>query len=207
MSILVGRKAPDFTADAVLANGTIVDNFNLSQTLEGKYGVVFFYPLDFTFVCPTEIVALSNRTAALAALNTQVVGVSIDSHHTHFAWRNTAPENGGIGAVNYPLVADMDHSISRAYGIEVDGGESYYPNGVSMRATFVIDKNGVVRHQVVNDEPLGRNMDEVIRIVEALQFFEANGQVCPAGWTKEKAAFTPNADGVAAYLKDNVGDL
>ncbi|MEC8025846.1 MAG: peroxiredoxin [Myxococcota bacterium] len=207
MSILVGRKAPDFTSDAVLANGTIVGDFNLSKTLEGKYGVLFFYPMDFTFVCPTEIVALSHRTEALAALNTQVIGVSIDSHHTHFAYRNTSTDNGGIGPVKYPLVADLDHSISRAYGIEVNGGESYYPNGVSMRATFVIDANGIVRHQVVNDEPLGRNMDEVVRIVEALQYFEKNGQVCPAGWTKDKSGFSGTAAGVAAYMKDNAGNL
>lgn len=207
MTILVGRKAPDFTTQAVLGDGTITGDFNLSSMLNGKYGVVFFYPLDFTFVCPSEIIAMDNRAAKLRELGCEIVGISIDSHFTHNAWRNTPVNKGGIGQLSYTLAADMDHSIAKNYGIESDGGDSYYPAGVAMRATFVIDQSGIVRHMVVNDEPLGRNMDEVVRIVEALQFFENHGQVCPAGWQKGKAGMTNTPDGVAAYLADNAADL
>lgn len=208
MAVLVGKQAPDFTTQAVLGSGEVVGDFSLSKTINGKYAVVFFYPLDFTFVCPTELIAMDHRAARLAELGVEVVGVSIDSHWTHNAWRNTPVEQGGIGALRYTLAADMDHSICQAYGIQSDGGESYYPAGVAMRATFVIDQKGIVRHMVVNDEPLGRNMDEVVRIVEGLQFFEANGQVCPAGWTKDKPAFTPGSPtAVASYLADNADSL
>jgi peroxiredoxin (alkyl hydroperoxide reductase subunit C) len=207
MTILVGRKAPDFTTQAVLADGTITDDFNLGSMLNGKYGVVFFYPLDFTFVCPSEIIAMDNRAAKLRELGCEVVGISIDSHFTHNAWRNTPVNKGGIGQLSYTLAADMDHSIAKNYGIESDGGDSYYPAGVAMRATFVIDQSRIVRHMVVNDEPLGRNMDEVVRIVEALQFFENHGQVCPAGWQQGKAGMTNTPEGVAAYLADNAADL
>ncbi len=207
MTILVGRKAPDFTTQAVLGSGEIVDDFKLSNALSGKYGVVFFYPLDFTFVCPSEIIAMDHRAAKLSELGCEIVGVSIDSHFTHNAWRNTPVDQGGIGQLSYTLAADMDHSIAQAYGIQSDGGDSYYPAGVAMRATFVIDQNGIVRHQVVNDEPLGRNMDEVVRIVEALQFFENNGQVCPAGWQKGQAGMTNTPAGVASYLAENAGEL
>lgn len=207
MTILVGKKAPDFTTQAVLANGSLVDDYNFSQAIEGKYAVVFFYPMDFTFVCPSELIALSNRVDKLKDLGVEVVALSIDSHHTHNAWRNTEVNNGGIGPVKYTLAADMNHDICRAYGIESDGGDSYYPAGVAMRATFLIDQNGVVRYQVVNDEPLGRDMDELVRMVEALQFFEENGQVCPAGWNKGDVGMTNTADGVAAYLSDNAAQL
>ncbi len=207
MSILVGRKAPDFTTQAVLADGDIVGEFTLSKAIEGKYAVVFFYPLDFTFVCPSEILAMDNRINKFQELGIEVVGLSIDSHFTHNAWRNTPVEQGGIGPVRFTLAADMDHSIARAYGIESDGGDSYYPPGVAMRATFVIDRGGFVRHQVVNDEPIGRNMDEIIRIVEALQFFETHGQVCPAGWTKGDPGMTNTPDGVASYLAENATKL
>ncbi len=203
MSVLVGKQAPDFTTQAVLPDGSLVDDFNLRKVTEGKYAVVFFYPMDFTFVCPTELLAMSSRVEQLGELGVEVIGLSIDSHHTHNAWRSTDVKDGGIGPVAYPLAADMDHSISRAYGIESDGGDSYYPAGVAMRATFVIDQKGVVRHQVVNDEPLGRNMDEVVRIVEALQFFEAHGQVCPAGWQKGDDGIVNTADGIASYLSDS----
>ena len=207
MSILVGRKAPDFSTQAVLGSGEIVEDFKLSNALSGKYGVVFFYPLDFTFVCPSEIIAMDHRAAKLGELGCEIVGVSIDSHFTHNAWRNTPVDQGGIGQLSYTLAADMDHSIAQAYGIQSDGGDSYYPAGVAARATFVIDQNGIVRHQVVNDEPLGRNMDEVVRIVEALQFFENHGQVCPAGWQKGKAGMTNTPAGVASYLSENAGEL
>lgn len=203
MSVLVGKKAPDFTTPAVLADGTIVEDFCLSKTIAGKYAVVFFYPLDFTFVCPSEIIAMSHRADKLKELNVEIVGLSVDSHFTHNAWRNTSINDGGIGPVQYTLAADIDHSIAKAYGIESEGGDSYYPPGVAMRATFIIDQKGIVRHQVVNDEPLGRNMDEVIRIVEALRFFEENGQVCPAGWTKGEAGMVNTPEGVASYLSDH----
>ena len=207
MSVLVGKKAPDFTTQAVLADGTIVDDFNFNKHTEGKYAVVFFYPMDFTFVCPTELIALSHRVDKLKELGVEVVGLSIDSHHTHNAWRNTDINSGGIGAVKYTLAADMDHSISLAYGIQSDGGDSYYPAGVSMRATFLVDQKGIVRYQVVNDEPLGRDIDELVRIVEALQFFEKHGQVCPAGWNKGDSGLKNTADGVANYLASNAEKL
>ena len=207
MSILVGKPAPDFTAPAVLADGSIIGDYNLSRAIEGKYAVVFFYPLDFTFVCPSELIAMSHRAEKLKELNVEIVGLSIDSHFTHNAWRNTPINDGGIGAVKYTLAADMDHSISKAYGIEAQGEPSYYPPGVAMRATFIIDCKGIVRHQVVNDEPLGRNMDEVIRIVEALQFFEEHGQVCPAGWNKGDAGMVNTPEGVASYLADHAEKL
>ncbi len=207
MSVLVGKKAPDFTTQAILADGTITDDFSLSQTIAGKYAVVFFYPMDFTFVCPSELIAMSHRVDTLKELGVEVIALSIDSHHTHNAWRNTEVNKGGIGEVKYPLAADMDHSIAQAYGIQSDGGDSYYPSGVAMRATFVIDQKGIVRHQVVNDEPLGRNMDEVVRIVEALQFFEKYGQVCPAGWNKGDSGMVNTPEGVASYLADNVDKL
>jgi len=207
MSILVGKQAPDFTTQAVHSNGEVVDDFNFRSVTNGKYAVLFFYPLDFTFVCPSEILAMSSRTAKLNELGCEVVGVSIDSHHTHFAWRNTPVNEGGIGSVNYTLAADMTRKISKKYGILSKGGDSYYPAGVSMRATFVIDQKGIVRHMVVNDEPLGRNMDEVVRIVEALQFFENNGQVCPAGWTTGDDGMVNTPDGVASYLAANADKL
>ncbi len=207
MSVLVGRQAPDFTTQAVLADDTIVGDYNFTQARDGKYAVVFFYPLDFTFVCPSELIAMDHRMDKLTELGVEVVGISIDSHHTHYAWRNTEINKGGVGQLGYTLAADMDHSISQAYGIQSDGGNSYYPGGAAMRATFVIDQNGFVRHQIVNDEPLGRNMDEVVRIVEALQFFEANGQVCAAGWQKGDAGMVTSAKGVAEYLSENAEKL
>ena len=175
MSVLVGKKAPDFTVPAVLGNGTIVDEFSLSETINGKYGIVFFYPLDFTFVCPSELIALDHRMDAFKKLGVEVIGVSIDSHFTHNAWRNTPINQGGIGAVKYTLAADIDHGIVKAYDVETEGG-------VALRGAFIIDKEGVVRSQIINDLPLGRNMYELVRLVEALQFHEEDGEVCPAGW-------------------------
>ena len=170
MSILVGREAQSFISQAVLANGEVVDDFDLSKFIADKYAAVFFYPLDFTFVCPSEIIAFAHRTEVLAALGCEVVAISTDSHFTHTAWRNTPVEQGGVGAVPFPMVADMTREITSAYGVLSEPGNSYYPAGVAMRATFVIDQQGIVRLQVVNDEPLGRSVDEVIRIVDALQF-------------------------------------
>ena len=194
MTILVGKKAPDFTAAAVLANGQIIGDFNLHKSIQNKFGLLFFYPLDFTFVCPSELIALNNRIGEFEKRNTLVMGISIDSQFTHNAWRNTPVANGGIGAVGYPLVADVNHHICQAYGIE-------HPTAhVALRGAFLIDKNGVVRSQIVNDLPLGRNVDELLRLVDALEFHEKHGEVCPAGWTKGKTAIKPTTEGIATYL-------
>ena len=205
MTMLVGKKAPDFTTQAVLANGEIVDSFTLSSAIDGKYAIVFFYPLDFTFVCPTEIISMDNRIERLKALGVEVVGVSIDSHFTHNAWRNTAVDAVGIGQVKFTLAADMDHSICRAYGVESDGGDSYYPAGVAMRGTFIIDQKGFVRSMMVNDEPVGRNMDECVRIVQAFQHFESEGRVCNAGWMEGDDGFTK--DTLNEFLGNESGSL
>lgn len=199
MSVLVTQQAPDFTATAVLANGAIVEDFQLSS-LKGKKIVLFFYPLDFTFVCPSEILAHHHRVAAFAERGVELVGVSIDSRFTHNAWRNTAVNDGGIGVIDFPLVADMDHSIMEAYGV-------VHPDGIALRASFLIDENFDVRHQVVNDLPLGRNVDEMLRMVDALEFHTSNGEVCPAGWTKGDAGMDASPDGVAAYLSENADNL
>ncbi len=201
MGVLVGRQAPDFTAPAVLGNGEIVDNFKFSEATKGKYAVVFFYPLDFTFVCPSELIAFDHRLEEFKKRNTEVIGVSIDSHFTHNAWRNTAIDKGGIGQVGYTLVADMSHEICRAFDVET-------PNGsVAFRGSFLIDKSGVVQHQVVNNLPLGRNIDEMLRMVDALQFTEEHGEVCPAGWNKGAKGMKASPDGVAAYLAQNAKTL
>ena len=203
MSILVGKKAPMFQTQAVLPGGEVVSNFNFETAVEGKYAVLFFYPMDFTFVCPSEILAMARRTQHLREVGCEVVGVSVDSHWTHNAWRNTAVDQGGIGAIPFVLAADMTRKISESYGIMADGPDSYYPSGVSMRATFVLDRSGIIRHQVINDEPIGRNMDDLVRVVEALQFFEENGQVCPAGWNKGDAGMRNTPEGVANYLSEH----
>ena len=199
--VLVTRQAPDFTCAAVLGNGEIVNNFNFKKHINGKAAVLFFYPLDFTFVCPSELIAFDHRYEEFKKRGVEVVGVSIDSEFTHNAWRNTPPEHGGIGAVKYTLAADVKHDIAKAYGIE-------HPEaGVALRASFLIDKNGVVRHQVVNDLPLGRNIDEMLRMVDALQFHEEHGEVCPAQWEKGKEGMKDNPEGVAKYLKQNADKL
>jgi peroxiredoxin 2/4 len=195
MSVLVTKEAPDFTAAAVLADGTIKEDFKLSD-LKGKYVVLFFYPLDFTFVCPTEIIAHDKRIGEFKKRNVEVVCVSIDSQFSHFSWRNTPVKKGGIGSIGYPMVADVKHEITQAYGIE-------HPAGIALRASFLIDKDGIVRHQVVNDLPLGRNVDEMLRIVDALQFHEQHGEVCPAGWQKGEDGMKPTSDGVADYLSSH----
>jgi peroxiredoxin (alkyl hydroperoxide reductase subunit C) len=201
MSVLVGKQAPDFTVPAVLGNGTIVDDFNLAQAIDGKYGLVFFYPLDFTFVCPSELIALDHRMDEFKARGVEVIGVSIDSHFTHNAWRNTPINDGGIGPVKYTLAADMAHDICRAYDVEVADGS------VAYRGAFLIDRDGQVRSQIVNDLPLGRNMDELLRLVDALQFHEEHGEVCPAGWTKGDAGMKDSPEGVASYLSANADNL
>ena len=201
MSVLVGRPAPDFTAAAVLGSGEIVDNFNLTETIKGKKAVIFFYPLDFTFVCPSELIAFDHRIDDFKSRGVEVIGVSIDSQFSHNAWRNTPVNEGGIGPVRYPLVADVKHTICQAYDVE-------HPEaGVAFRGSFLIDEAGNVRHQVVNDLPLGRNIDEMLRMIDALQFHEDHGEVCPAGWNKGDSGMTASPDGVAAYLTDNADNL
>jgi peroxiredoxin (alkyl hydroperoxide reductase subunit C) len=192
MSVLVTRQAPDFVAAAVMPDGSIKEDFRLSD-LRGKYVVLFFWPLDFTFVCPTEIIAHNNRAVMFRERGVELVGVSIDSPFTHYAWRNTPVEKGGIGQVSFPLVADIRHEITRAYGIE-------HPDGVALRGSFLIDRNGVVQHQVVNNLSLGREVGEMLRMVDALQFCEEHGEVCPAGWHKGEEGMKASAQGVADYL-------
>lgn len=199
MSVLVNRPAPDFVAPAVLADGSIVDAF-ASTSLRGRYVVLFFWPLDFTFVCPSEIIAHNNRIDKFRALDVEVVGVSVDSQYTHYAWRNTPVEQGGIGPVEFTMVADVKHEIVRAYGIE-------HEDGVALRASFLIDRDGRVQHQVVNNLPLGREVDDMIRLIEALQFTEEHGEVCPAGWRKGQKGMQASAAGVSSYLAANAEQL
>jgi peroxiredoxin (alkyl hydroperoxide reductase subunit C) len=199
MAVLVGKQAPDFNATAVFGNNEMKP-LKLSD-YKGKYVVMFFYPLDFTFVCPSELIAFDHRLDEFRQRGVEVIGVSIDSQFTHLAWKNTPIEKGGIGQVQYPLVADIKHEICRAYDVEFEAA------GVAFRGSFLIDKNGTVRHQVVNDLPLGRNVDEMLRMVDALQFTEEHGEVCPAGWQKGKKGMTASSDGVAKYLAENAKEL
>ncbi len=200
MSVLVGKQAPDFTASAVLANGEITEDYNLATAIKGKKAVIFFYPLDFTFVCPSEIIAFSSRYSDFAERGCEVIAVSIDSHWTHNAWRNTDINDGGIGAVNFAMVADINHQICKDYDVESAGG-------VAFRGSFLIDEDGMVRHQVVNDLPLGRNVDEMLRMVDALAFHQDHGEVCPAGWQKGDSGMNATPDGVASYLSENASKL
>ena len=194
--MLVTNPAPDFSATAVLADGSIVENFKLSENLGAKGTVLFFYPLDFTFVCPSEIIAFSHRIEEFKNRGVNVIGVSVDSQFSHFAWRETPVNSGGIGRVKYPLVADLTKQISRDY--DVLFGES-----VALRGSFLIDGKGVVRHAVINDLPLGRNIDEMIRMVDAMQFTDEHGEVCAAGWQKGDEGMKATTEGVAEYLAKN----
>ena len=200
MAVLVGKPAPDFTANAVMGDNSI-RSFTLSKETQGKYVVIFFYPLDFTFVCPSELIAFDHRLDEFKKRGVEVIGVSIDSQFTHLAWKNTPVNNGGIGQVQYPLIADVKHEICRAFDVE------FGPAGVAFRGSFLIDKNGTVRHQIVNDLPLGRNVDEMLRMVDALQFTEEHGEVCPAGWNKGKAGMKASTAGVAEYLAAHAKEL
>jgi peroxiredoxin (alkyl hydroperoxide reductase subunit C) len=201
MSVLVGRKAPDFTTAAVLKDGSIQANFKFSESTKSKYALLFFYPLDFTFVCPSELIALDHRIDQFTSREVEVMGISIDSHFSHLAWRNTPIEKGGIGPLNYSLVSDMNHEICRAYGVE-------HPQvGVAFRAAFLVDRSGMVRAQIVNDLPIGRNIDELLRLVDALQHNEAHGEVCPAGWSKGAKGMKATTAGVAEYLAENAEGL
>ena len=200
MSVLVGKIAPDFTAATVMPNNEIDENFNLHSYIKGRIGILFFYPLDFTFVCPSEIIAFANRIKDFKDRGAELIGVSVDSKYTHLAWKNTEVKKGGIGDIKYPLVSDLTKQIARDY--DVLTGEA-----VALRGTFLIDQQGIVRHQIVNDLPLGRNVEEAIRMVDALKFFQENGEVCPANWSKGKKGMKASSKGVADYLEHNASDL
>ena len=191
MSTLVTKKAPEFKATAVMEDGSFKD---VSLTdYKGQFVLLYFYPLDFTFVCPSEILAFNKKVSEFKEKNVQLLGVSIDSHFSHLAWRNTPIEKGGIGTIDYPLIADVTKNIARDYGI-------LFNESVALRGLFLIDTDGVVRHSTINDLPLGRNVDEALRMVDALQFHETHGEVCPANWKKGDEAMKPTAEGVATYL-------
>ena len=199
MAVLVTKEAPDFTATALMPDGSLKSDFKLSA-LRGQKVVLFFYPLDFTFVCPSELLAFHNRIKEFQGRKTQVVGCSVDSQFTHLAWTNTSVEQGGIGKLGYPLVADLNKNIARTYDVLLN-------DAVALRGSFLIDEQGVVRHQVVNDLPLGRNIEEMIRMVDALDFHKQHGEVCPAGWSKGKQGMKPSKEGVASYLAANAAKL
>jgi len=198
--MLVTNPAPDFTATAVLADGSIVEDFKLSENFGEKGTVVFFYPLDFTFVCPSEIIAFSHRYNEFQDRGVNVIGISVDSQFSHFAWRETPVEKGGIGRINFPLVADLTKNIARDYDVLLN-------DAVALRGSFLIDDKGIVRHAVVNDLPLGRNVDEMLRMIDAQQFTDEFGEVCPAGWQKGDEAMKPDAEGVAEYLAKHEKEL
>jgi peroxiredoxin (alkyl hydroperoxide reductase subunit C) len=198
--MLVTNPAPDFTATAVLADGSIVEDFKLSENYGEKGTVVFFYPLDFTFVCPSEIIAFSHRYEEFQKRGVNVVGVSVDSQFSHFAWRETPVEKGGIGRINFPLVADLTKNIARDYDVLLN-------DAVALRGSFLIDNKGIVRHAVINDLPLGRNVDEMLRMIDAQQFTDEFGEVCPAGWQKGDEGMKADAEGVAEYLAKHEKEL
>jgi len=207
MSVLVGKKAPLFEADAVVNGGEFVEKYSLEQFIGKKYVVFFFYPLDFTFVCPTEILAFQDRLADFEQRNVAVVGCSVDSKYSHWAWLNIPQKDGGIKGVTFPLVSDLSKTVSENYDVLAgeyeyteEGEMEFIGEAKAYRGLFLIDKQGIVRHQLVNDFPLGRSIDEALRMVDALQFFEENGEVCPANWHKGEAALKETAEDVANYL-------
>lgn len=208
MSVLVGKKAPHFEADAVINGGEIVEKFSLSQFIGKKHVVFFFYPLDFTFVCPTEILAFQQKLHEFEARNVAVVGCSVDSVHSHWAWLQNEPGKGGIRGITFPLVSDLSKTISENYDVlagtyefdEEDERVEFDGEAVAYRALFLIDKQGIVRHQLINDLPLGRSVDEAIRMVDALQFYEESGDVCPANWHKGDKALRATREGISDYL-------
>lgn len=192
MSSLVTKYAPEFTAQVVMPDNSIEER-TLSQLRRGRYAVLFFYPLDFTFVCPSEIIAFDNAVEKFRQRNCEIIGVSVDSQFTHLAWKNTPREKGGIGNIRFPLVADLSKKIADNYGVLLD-------MGVALRGLFLIDKDGVVRHVTINDLPLGRNVNEALRVLDALQFTEEHGEVCPANWNEGQNGMKPTQQGVAEYL-------
>jgi peroxiredoxin (alkyl hydroperoxide reductase subunit C) len=194
MSVLVGKQAPEFNVDAVINGNQFQNNFTLSQFKDQKYVVLFFYPLDFTFVCPTELHAFQEKLSEFEKRNTQVIGASVDSKFSHLAWLNTPATEGGIQGVTYPIISDLNKTVSEAYDVLVEGA------GIAYRGLFLIDKKGFVRHQVINDLPLGRNIDEALRLVDALQFTEVHGEVCPANWNPGKTAMKATQDGLKEFF-------
>jgi len=196
MSLIVTTPAPDFLATAVMPDNSFKEDFTLAD-YRGKYVLLFFYPLNFTFVCPTEILAFNKAVDLFAQNNCQLIGVSIDSHFSHLAWKKTPINDGGIGNIRYPLVSDLNKSISRSYHVLLD-------SGIALRGLFLIDRDGIVRHQVVNDLPLGRSVNEALRVLHALQFTEQHGEVCPANWQQGEEAIKPTAEGVSAYLSNTI---
>ncbi|MBN3859436.1 MAG: peroxiredoxin [Neisseriaceae bacterium] len=205
MSVLVTKPAPFFfdsdkTFSAVTADGVIDEKFNFKNAVKGKYAVVFFYPMDFTFVCPSEIIAFDNRFDEFKKRNVEVFSVSIDNPHVHAKWRETPVNEGGIGPVKFTMISDIKGEIIRAYDVETE-------EGVALRGSFLIDQEGIVQHQVINNLPLGRNVDEMIRMVDALQFAEEYGEVCPANWQKGTEGMKPDAEGVAVYLASHAKEL
>lgn len=197
---LIGKQAPNFTAPTVMPDNSINESFSLEEYRNGEMAIVFFYPLDFTFVCPSEIIAFNNRLQEFESKGVKVIGVSVDSHFTHLAWKNTPINKGGIGQIQFPLVADLTKSICVNYDVLADAG-------VSFRGTFLIDKEGKIRHQLINDLPLGRNIDETLRLIDALIFHEKHGEVCPAGWNSSKSGMKATQDGVASYLEAHAEHL
>ncbi len=197
MSVLVGKQAPDFSVDAVVNGNQFQDHFTLSQFKNKKYVVLFFYPLDFTFVCPTELHAFQDKLSEFERRNTQIIGASVDSKFSHLAWLNTPISQGGIQGVTYPIISDLNKTVSQDYDVLVDGA------GISYRGLFLIDQKGIVRHQVVNDLPLGRNIDEALRLLDALQYTEVHGEVCPANWTPGKTAMKASQSGLKEFFNQS----
>lgn len=197
--VLVNRASPDFIAPAVMPNGAIEEAFR-SEDLIGRYRVLFFWPMDFTFVCPSEIIAHDNRFEDFQKRNADIIGISIDSVYVHHAWRETPRDKGGIGPIRFPMIGDVTHAITQAYGIEHD-------DGVALRASFLIDREGIVQHQIINNLPLGRSVDEMLRMLDALQFYEQQGEVCPAGWQRGESGINPSLQGIADYLSQHAHNL
>lgn len=200
MIIPIGHQVPDFLAKAIMPDNAIEAKFHLHQYIKGKKCVLFFYPLDFTFVCPSEIIALHNRIGEFTSRNTKIIGISVDSHFSHLAWKNTSVNKGGIGSIQFPLVSDLNKDIAKSYGILNDEGIAY-------RCSVMIDENLVIRHMSINDLPLGRNIDEILRLIDAWDHYKENGEVCPAGWTKGKPSIQTSASGIADYLTSNADKL
>lgn len=199
--IIVSHKVPDFTAPAVLSNGEIINNFNLFKYIHKKTAIVFFWPMDFTFVCPSELIACDKRYLKFKEKNVRVIGISIDSVFVHSAWRRMPINKGGVGSLQYPMISDIKREIIKEYGIE------HASKGIALRASFLIDKSGIVRHQVVNDLPFGRNFDEMLRMIDALEFHENHGLLCPAQWNKDKVGLQSSQESVENYLSENLSQL
>ncbi|AFA41110.1 alkyl hydroperoxide reductase, C22 subunit [Wigglesworthia glossinidia endosymbiont of Glossina morsitans morsitans (Yale colony)] len=199
--MLIAHKFHDFTAPAIFPNGKIIQDFNLSNYIKNKTAVLFFWPMNFTFVCPSELIAFNKRYNEFKNRNVNIIGVSIDTVYSHQTWQSIEIQKGGIGPVKYPMVSDIKRDIIQSYHVE-------HPHlGVALRASFLIDKDGIIRHQIVNDLPLGRDIDEIIRVIDALSFHETHGHVCPAQWRKNKSGMIPSKNGVSEYLSKHLNDL